>query len=113
MRIANAVRRYRDTITRRRIAPGVYDDLGEWIPAHPVDTAYRASVQPLGTTDSELVGGAQLSDRRVAYVPEPDVLVAAFDDGEADRVIIDGAEYVVTDSWSWPSYSKSHLLRET
>ena len=112
MRPANP-RRFRHVVTRRRMAVGHRDEFGEWIPARRVETAFRASVQPLGQQDAELVGGSQLSDRRAVYIPEPDALRAAFDDGEADHVLFDGVDFVVTNSWSWPGHTKSHILRET
>ena len=57
MRLANQGRRFPDTITRRRQAAGHYDAHGEWVPGTVVDVELRASVQPLGTEDAELVGG--------------------------------------------------------
>ena len=108
-----AARRFRHVVTRRRTAPGSFDDFGEWVPGAPVDTAFRANVQPLGVEDSELVGGSQLSARLAIYIAEPDALVAAFDDGDADHVLFDGVDFVVTDSWTWPNHTKAHVLRET
>ena len=106
-------RRFPDTIIRRRIAAGYRDENGEWIPGGAVDVEFAATVQPLGVADSELVGGAQLSDRRAIYIPEPQALEAAFDTQVADHVLIDGQDFVVTDSWSWRNHTKAVVLRET
>ena len=106
-------RRFPDSITRRRMAAGYRDEHGEWVPGGAVDVTFAATVQPLGVADSELVGGAQLSDRRVVYIPEPGALEAAFDEQVADHVIGDGMDFVVTDSWSWRAHTKAHILRES
>lgn len=108
-----SARRFRHVVTRRRTAPDTVNQFGEHVPGALVETAFRASVQPLGVEDSELVGGSQLSDRRVVYIPEPNALAAAFDDAIADRVVFDSVEFVVTDSWSWQDHTKAHVLRET
>ena len=106
-------RRFRHVVTRRRTAPDSVNDFGEHVSGAVVETAFRASVQPLGVEDSELVGGSQLSERRVIYIPQPNALVAAFDDGAADHVVFDSVDFVVTDSWSWAGHTKAHVLRET
>ena len=105
-------RRFRHVVTRRRTAPDSVNSFGEHVSGALVETAFRASVQPLGATDAELVGGSQLSDRRVIYIPQPNALVAAFDDGAADYVVFDSVVFIVTDSWSWPGHTKAHILRE-
>ena len=145
-----APRRFPETITRRRQAPGDYDACGEWRPGATIESDLRASVQPLNLGDDELEGGSQLIDRRKVYVPTaPDIrlvpnrlrwgndvlqwgddtllfgeraehggdtgpaLLAAFDDREADRVLIDGAEFVVVETRNWPTFTRATLLRET
>ena len=105
-------RRFPDTITRRRTGAATTNAFGEYVPGMTVETEFRANVQPLGVEDSDLVGGTQLSDRRVVYIPKRDALVAAFDDREADRVLVDGLDFVVTDSWTWRTHTKAHVLRE-
>ena len=112
MRLASR-RRFPDTITRRRMAAGYRDENGEWVPGGAVDVTFAASVQPLGVADSELVGGDQLSDRRAIFIPEPGAVEAAFDAQVADHILIDGIDFVVTDSWSWRAHTKAHVLRET
>ena len=112
MRLASR-RRFPDSIIRRRTSPGFRDSFGEWQAGGPVDIEFSASVQPLGTEDAELVGGTQLSARFTVYVPEPGALEAAFDDSEADRVLIDGVSFTVVESWSWRQHTKASLLRES
>ena len=125
-------------ITRRRQAPGSYID-GVWTPGAVTEAVLLASVQPLTLEDVDLVGGAQFSDRRKIYVgylehavvssddlaalrwggtaegfaeaSEPP-LAAAYEDRGADRVLIDGADYVVESSMAWPSHVEAILLRE-
>ena len=74
---ALAIRRFPDTITRRRQEPGDYNLYGEWVEGAMVGTVLAASVQPLKLEDSDLVGGVQLSERLRVYVPAPDALAAA------------------------------------
>ena len=107
-------------IVRLREAPGVYDATGRWQPGAVVETVLLASVQPLGLTDTETVGGAQYRDRLRVFVPDARPLgdlddaplVGAFADRLADRVQIDGADYVVEFSESWPGHTEAVLLRE-
>ena len=63
--------------------------------------------------DVDSVGGARLVNRQKVYIPRPDALRAASDRANADRVVIDGTEYVVEESQSWRSHTKAVLLRET
>ena len=105
-------RRFPDTIIRRRTGAGSNNAFGEYVPGMTVETEFRATVQPLGVEDSDLVGGTQLSDRRAIYIPKVDALQAAFEDREADRVLVDGLDFVVTDSWTWRTHTKAHVLRE-
>ena len=110
---ALAIRRFADTITRRRQGPSDYDQYGEWAEGAVEDTEMAASVQPLALDDADIVGGVSLVERRRVYVPEPDALAAAFEDSVADRVLIDGKEYVVEESRSWPTHTRATLLRQT
>ena len=110
---ALAIRRFPDVITRRRQGPGDYNEYGEWVEGAVVQTELKASVQPLKLEDSDLVGGVQLSERLRVYVPEPDALAAAFDTAEADRVVVDGREFVVEESRSWPTHTRATILRAT
>ena len=116
-------------ITRRRHAVGAYRD-GVWTPGAVTEVVLFASVQPLGLEDADGVAGSQLTDRRKIYVgllehtvgsgADPDSLVwaaepplaAAHEGRGADRVLIDGADYVVESSLSWPSHVEAILLRE-
>ena len=71
---ALARRRFPHTVTRRRQAPGDWNNNGEWIPGEVVESELRASVQPLALTDDELEGGSQLVDRLKIFVPAaPDI----------------------------------------
>ena len=49
--------------------------------------------------------GFEVSDRHA--------LAAAFEQAGADKVIIDGAVFVVEESRTWPNYTRATLLRET
>ena len=108
-----APRRFPDTIARRRQAPGAFNDLGEWVPGAVDEVELAASVQPLALDDADVVAGSQLAERLRCYVPGADRLLAAFDDREADRVVIDGREFVVEESRSWRrSHTRATLLRQ-
>ena len=107
------LRRFPETITRRRQGPGDYNNYGEFEEGPVVETDFRASVQPLNLGDDDLEGGSQLVVRLKAYVPVEDALVAAFDDRGADKVLYAGAEFTVIESRSWPgSHTRATLLRE-
>ena len=72
------------------------------MPGDVVETAFKASVQPLAIEDTDFVGGSMLSERMKVYVPEADALVAAFEDRKADYVALDdGRVFVVEESRSW------------
>ena len=111
-----AARRFPDTITRRRRAPGDRNVFGEWVQGAVTETDLRASVQPLKLEDADVEGGARLQERLRVYVPGLHALIAAFGDREADRVLVDGAEYVVESSSTWSgnsAHTKAVLLRES
>ena len=109
-----ASRRFPETITRRRQAPGHYNSAGEYVEGAITETELRASVQPLKLEDSDFLGGVSLLERLRVYVPQPDALAAAFDDRQADKVVVAGIEYVVEESRSWPdSHTRATILRET
>lgn len=105
---------FTDTIVRRRQMPGERNSYGEFVPGAVIDTELRASVQPLSVEDLDLVEGARLSERLKVFVPQPDALAAAFDDGCADQVVLGQKTYVVEESRSWASsHTRAILLRET
>ena len=107
-------RRFPDSITRKREAPGDYDNDGEYVAGAVTETTLRASVQPLTLEDVDSVDGSRLVNRCKVYVPLPDALRAAADDANADRVVVDGVAFVVEESMSWRrSHTKAVLLRET
>ena len=91
------------------------NDFGEFVPGDVVETAFRANVQPLAIEDTDFVGGSQLSERMKCYIPEPDALVAAFEDRKADYVALaDGRVFVVEESRAWTgSHTRAILLRES
>ena len=61
--------------------------------------------------DDRLTWGA---DDRIETTDDPEPLVAAFDDREADKVLYDGHEFVVVESRTWPGrHCRATLLRET
>ena len=100
-----------DTIVRRRQEPGRYV-LGEWVPGAVTETTFAASVQPLNLEDTDFAGGALAEDRRKIYVPAEGALLAAFGNREADKVVIDGVEFIVDESQSWRDHTKAVLTRE-
>ena len=109
-----APRRFPETIVRRRQGAGGYNQFGEFVEGTVVETELRASVQPLLLEDSDIAGGAQLQHRLKVYVPEPNALAAAFEDREADRVVVAGIEYVVEETQSWAaSHTGATILRAT
>ena len=63
-----AARRFPDTITRIREAPGGRNDFGEWQAGQSEEFELKASVQPLKLMDSELTGGDQLIHRLKCFV---------------------------------------------
>ena len=73
-----AARRFRDTITRLRTAPGGHVR-GQYEPGPVTETDLRCSVQPLAIEDKDFVGGDRLEERLKCYIPMPDALLAAFD----------------------------------
>lgn len=108
-----ASRLFPHTVTRRRYGAAGYTDYGKYEVGAPIETDFRASVEPLKLEDIDTVGGAQLSDQIRVYIPEPDALAAAHDDKPADRVVFDGDEYTVVQSQSWiESHTAAILLRE-
>ncbi|WP_419166406.1 hypothetical protein [Candidatus Palauibacter sp.] len=109
-----AARRFPDTVTRRRRGEPSRNEHGEYVPGQVTETALRASVQPLSLEDADMQGGVQVSHRLNCYVPGAGELQAAVgDDAPADRVIVDGEEFVVETSQSWRgSHTRAVLLRE-
>ena len=109
-----AARRFPHTVTRRRQAPGGHNQFGEYEPGAIEEEAFRASVQPMTLEDADAVGGVQVSHRLSVFIPEPAALAAAFDDRQADTVLVDGLEFVVEECQSWHgSHTRAILLRET
>lgn len=108
-----SIRRFKQTITRRRQEPGQRDRDGEFKPGAIVETQFRASVQPLKLGDEDLEEGSRLSEKIKVYLPNENALAAAFDDREADKVVYAGETYVVEESRSWPGgHCRATLLRE-
>ena len=108
-----SLRRFPQTITRRRQGPGVFDSCGEFQPGATTETELRASVQPLSIKDEDLEEGSRLTEKIKVYVPNENALLAAFDDREADKVVYAGETYVVEESRSWPGgHTRATLLRE-
>lgn len=109
-----SIRRFPQTITRRRQAPGVFDSFGEFQPGATTETDFRASVQPLSIEDKDLEEGARLSEKMKVYLPNENALLAAFDDRGADRVVYNGIEYIVEESRSWPGgHTRATIIRES
>ena len=108
-----AARRFPDIITRRRESPGRRNERGRYERGVVVETELRASVQPLSLEDQDLPEGTRVHDRLKVFVPEPDALIAAFEDAGADQVSLDGVVYTVEESRSWRgSHTRATLLRQ-
>ena len=107
-------RRFPDKIPRLRETPADRNAAGEHVAGAIIETELRASVQAIALTDADIAGGVSLVERFKIYVAEPDALRAAFDDSVADRVLIDGREFVVEESRSWPgSHTRATILRQS
>ena len=107
-------RRFPDTIARLRGSPTERNSAGEYTAGAVVETAFRASVQPLALTDADIAGGVQLSESFKVYIPSPDALVAAVDDSVADRVLWNSKIFSVVESRSWAgSHTRATILRAT
>ena len=108
-----AARRFPDTVTRLHRGAGLRNKVGEWVPGGVTETELAASVQPAGLEDADQESGARLVERIVVYLRGEDMVLAAFDEGEADRVRWKGAVYVVERSMSWTgSHTRAVCLRE-
>ena len=108
-----APRRFPDRVTRRRQAPGATNSFGEFQPGATTEVTFAASVQPLKLDDADIAGGVSLVERWVVFVPEENALLAAFEDRQADTVIVFSTIFVVEESRSWPgSHTRATLLRE-
>ena len=94
-------RRFPDTITRKRETPGDYNDYGEFVPGTVMETDFQASVQPVALEDLDNPEGARVSDKLKIYIPVPYALAAAFEQANADKVLVDGLTYVVDESKAW------------
>lgn len=105
--------RFPDTIIRLREAPGERNQFGEWEPGAVAEIKFRASVQPIKLEDVDAVEGSRLVHRRKVYIPTPNALAAAHDDAGGDRVRVDGVEFAVESSESWPDHTKAIIVRTT
>ena len=105
-------RRFPDTIARKRQTPGHRNDFGEFVPGATEETEFPASVQPISLEDEDAVEGSRLDERLTVYIPQPQALVAAFGDREADICVVDGVEYTVEKTRSWRgSHTRAIVLR--
>ncbi len=64
-----AIRRFPDSITRKRELPGAFNAYGEFEPGLVRETIFRANVQPLSVEDIDTVAGSQFSERLKVFVP--------------------------------------------
>ena len=107
-----SARRFPHTITRKRQAAGVYNNFGEFVTGGTEEVELRASIQPLDTEEDTALEGARLDQRLKVFVPTENALAPAFESAEADKVLVDGIEYVVEKSRSWRgSHTRAILLR--
>ena len=74
-----ALRRFPESITRRRQASGTRNRAGEWVPGAVEETELRASVQPLKLEDVDMEDGSRLSEMLKVYTPAHESLLAAAD----------------------------------
>ena len=108
-------------ITRKRSGPPSRDFYNELVPGVVVETALRASVQPIELQDVPTEAGQQFSGRLRAFVPDNQVpgetgaaLAGAFDGSLADRVEYDGLTYSIDVTKHWRgSHVVAELLRES
>ena len=107
-----SARNFPHSITRKRQAAGSFNDFGEFVAGSVQETVLRASIQPLDTEEDTALEGARLDQRLKVFVPTENALAPAFDQSEADTVLVDGVEYVVEKSRSWRgSHTRAILLR--
>ena len=107
-----SARRFPHTITRKRQLPGEYNDFGEFEPGAVEEVELRANVQPLDTEEDTALEGARLDQRLKVFVPAAGALAPAFESAEADKVLVDGIEFVVEKSRDWrDSHTRAILLR--
>ena len=64
-----ALRRFPDSVVRRRQLPGSYSVYGEFEPGAAIETIYPARVLPLDLEDSDFAGGVSLVARLKVFVP--------------------------------------------
>ena len=113
--------RYPHAITRRRQGPPSRNYFNELVPGPIVETALRASVQPVRLQDVPTEGGQQYQGHLLAFVPDGQIpgetgaaLAGAFDGSLADRVVYDGLEYAVDVSKHWEGkHTEATLQRES
>ena len=107
------LRRFPDRVTRIHRGAGLRNRAGEWVPGEVIETELAASVQPAGLEDADEESGARLVDRIVAYIRGEDMVLATFDENEADRLRWKGEVYVVTRSMSWTgSHTRAVCVRQ-
>ena len=147
---ALALRRFPDSITRKRALPGMYNQFGEYVESAIRSTVFRCLVQPMALGDEDIADGVMLTERLKIYIPTGEggaiitldtftwgtdvfkwgedtfrgqsreavneagaLLRAAFEDSVADRVDIDGRDFVIEESRSWPTHTRATALRQT
>ena len=64
-----ALRRFPDSVVRRRQAPGGFNQYGEYEAGAVIETIYPARVLPLNLEDSDFAGGVSLVARLKVFVP--------------------------------------------
>ena len=65
-----ALRRFPDSVVRRRQAAGAFNEYGEFKLGTVVETIFPARVQPLSLEDADFAGGVSLVERLKVYVPQ-------------------------------------------
>ena len=97
-------------ITLRRQADGDRDNSGAWIPGAVFDTPLYAATVPMKLERDPLEGGVRLSERRVFYIADADVLPLRSSttvQTDADRILYNGVEYQVESVKEWDGFAEA------
>ena len=103
------MRRYPDTITRRRTRPGMRDSTGVWIPGAVDEEEFSASVQPGALKRVQNIEGVAIEGMLRCYIPQAGALEPRRSSADADIVIYDGGEYLVEKVEFWPNHTAAEM----
>ena len=97
-------------ITIRRQADGSRDSSGAWTPGAVSDIPIYAATEPMSLERDPLEGGVRLSERRIFYIADADVLPlrsSATVQTGADRILYNGVEYQVESVKEWDGFAEA------